>query len=208
MDTFHVDPWNSRDNVEQRVQRRIRRNRVDLVQLGGELTNPEDRDRAVRLSWIRNTSCTTTQTCNSVRSSEVASKVGSVLETDHSRVGRAEQEITISFGVCFRLCSDKHRRGRRVFLTFPWTWNVLTTWPIQSVISEALFLCVREVKKGILTNCADTRSFGWSVSLLQVSHVSASGAVVICKPVCVPCGVSVERFNSGRLGVQLQSSRR
>ena len=44
VDTFHVDPWDSRDNVEQRVQRRIRRNRVHLVQLGGELTNVEDRD--------------------------------------------------------------------------------------------------------------------------------------------------------------------
>ena len=30
VDTFHVDFWNSRDNVEQRVQRRVRRNRVDL----------------------------------------------------------------------------------------------------------------------------------------------------------------------------------
>ena len=49
VDTFHVDPWNSRDNVEQRVQRRFQRNRVDLVQLGGQVTNPEDRDTAVRL---------------------------------------------------------------------------------------------------------------------------------------------------------------
>ena len=32
---------------------------------------------------------------------------------------------------------------------------VLTTWPIQSVISEAPFLCAREGKKGNLTNCAD-----------------------------------------------------
>ena len=49
-----------------------------------------------------------------------------------------------------------HRRGGRVFLTFPWTWNVLTTWPIQSVLNEAPFLCAREGKKGILTNCVDT----------------------------------------------------
>ena len=35
--------------VEQRVQRRFRRNRVDLVELGGQVTNPEDQDTAVRL---------------------------------------------------------------------------------------------------------------------------------------------------------------
>ena len=48
VDTFHVDPWNSRDNVEQRVQRRVRRNRVDLVQHGGQVTNPKDRNTAVK----------------------------------------------------------------------------------------------------------------------------------------------------------------
>ena len=31
VDTFHVDSGNNRDNVEQRVQRMVRRNRVDLV---------------------------------------------------------------------------------------------------------------------------------------------------------------------------------
>ena len=41
-------------------------------------------------------------------------------------------------------------------MTFPWHWNVLTIWPIQSVINEAPLLCAREGKKGILTNCADT----------------------------------------------------
>ena len=48
MDTFHVDSWNSRDNVKQRVQKRVRRNRVDLVQLGGQVTNPEDRYTGVK----------------------------------------------------------------------------------------------------------------------------------------------------------------
>ena len=51
---------------------------------------------------------------------------------------------------------DQHRRGGILFQTFPWNWNVLTTWPKQSVISEALFLCARDGKKGILTNCVDT----------------------------------------------------
>ena len=36
------------------------------------------------------------------------------------------------------LVRDQHRLGGRVFLTFPWNWNVLTTWPVQSVINEAL----------------------------------------------------------------------
>ena len=49
VDTFHVDPWNSRDIVEQRVQRRVRRNRVDLLQLGGQVTNPKDWNTAVKL---------------------------------------------------------------------------------------------------------------------------------------------------------------
>ena len=54
------------------------------------------------------------------------------------------------------LTRDQHRRGGRVFLTFPWNWNVLTTWPIQSVLDEAPFLFAREGKRGILTNCVDT----------------------------------------------------
>ena len=90
VDTFHVDPWNSRDNVEQRVQRRVRRNRVDLVQHGDQMTNPKDRNTAVRLRGCKKTSRTRTQTCNSVRSSKVASKAGRVLETDDSRGDRAE----------------------------------------------------------------------------------------------------------------------
>ena len=35
----------------------------------------------------------------------MTSKAGRVLETDYSQVGRAEQEITISSGVCCRLGS-------------------------------------------------------------------------------------------------------
>ena len=46
-----------------------------------------------------------TQTCDRVRLSEVATKAGRVLRTDHFRNGRAEQEITISSGVCCRLGS-------------------------------------------------------------------------------------------------------
>ena len=119
VDTFHVNPWNSRDNVEQRVQRRVRRNCVDLVQAWWPDDESKGPEHSCQTSWIQNTSRTTTQTCNSVRSSKVASKAGRVLETDDSRGDRAAD-----------LARDQHRRGGRVFLTFPWNWNVLTTWPI------------------------------------------------------------------------------
>ena len=70
VDTFHVDPWNSRDNVEQRVQRRIRRNRVDL----GTVWWPDDESKGLehscQTSWTQRRHVTTTQTRNSVRSSE------------------------------------------------------------------------------------------------------------------------------------------
>ena len=127
VNTFHVDPWNSRDNLEQRVQRRVRRNRVDLVQVGGQVTNPEDRDTAVRLRGYKTRHVQQHRLPTSVRLSEVASKAGRVLETDYSRVGRAEQSL-------LAYVAD---------LAFPWKWNVLTTWPIQSVISEApFFVCL------------------------------------------------------------------
>ena len=100
VDTFHVDPWNSRNNVEQRVQRRFRRNRVDL----GQVTNPEGRDTAVRLRGHKKRHAQQHRLAT-VRSIEVASKAGRVLETDHSRVSRAEQEITISSDVCCKLGS-------------------------------------------------------------------------------------------------------
>ena len=67
-----------------------------------------------------------------------------------------------------------------MFLTFPWNWNVLTTWPIQSVLTEAPFLCARESKnpdKNVLTPL---------VWLVDLSRVSTSGAVLTRKPVCVP----------------------
>ena len=89
------------------------------------------------------------QQCQIERGGEQA---GSVLETDHSRVDRAEQEITVSSGVYCRLGSGPATSWWKS----TWNWNVLTTWPIQSVINEAPLLCAREGKKGILTNCADT----------------------------------------------------
>ena len=105
------------------------------------------------------------------------------------------------------LARDQHRRGGRVFLTFPWNWNVLTTQPIQSVLNGAPFLCAREGKKGIQTNCVDTaRLVGRSrccKSLVSQRLVQSSLANLF-----VSHEVSVERFNSGRLDAHLRSSRR
>ena len=84
---------------------------------------------------------------------------------------------------------DQLRRGERVFLTFPWNWNMLTTWPIQSVINEAPFLCAREGKKGILTNCADTARVGRSrccKSLVSRRLVQSSLAnLFVSREVCL-----------------------
>ena len=90
-DIFHVDPWNSRDNVEQRVQRRVRRNRVDLVQLGGQMTNPKDWNTAVKLRGykIRHVQQHRLAT---VSDRAKSSKAGRVLESGDSRGDRAEQE--------------------------------------------------------------------------------------------------------------------
>ena len=156
VDTFHVDSWNSRDNVEQRVQKRVRRNRVDLVQLGGQVTNPEDRYTAVKHRGYKT---------RHVQQHRLATVSGRARW--RAKLEESWRPITLALVVQNKksqsllayvadLARDQHRRGGRVFLTFPWNWNVLTTWPIQSVINEAPFLCAREGKKGILTNCADT----------------------------------------------------
>ena len=131
-------------------------NRVDLVQLGGHVPNPKDRYTAVRRRGGKT---------RHVRQNRLATV------SDRSR-WRAKLEeywrpITLALVVHNKksqsllayvadMARDQHRRDGRVFLTFPWNWNVLTTWPIQSVTNEAPFLCAREGKKRILTNCVDT----------------------------------------------------
>ena len=163
VDTFHVDLWNSRDNVEQRVQRGIRRNRVDLVQLGGQMTNPKDWKHSCQTSWTQKTSRTTTQTRNSVRSSKVTN-AGRVLETNDSCSDRAEQEITISSGVCCRLGSGSASSWwKSVSDVSVELERVDYLAQLQSVLTETPFLCAREGKTGIQTNCVDTaRLFGRS----------------------------------------------
>ena len=48
VDVFHVVPSHSRDSVERRFRKQCLVNRVDLVQLGGHVTNPEDPYTVVR----------------------------------------------------------------------------------------------------------------------------------------------------------------
>ena len=111
VDTFHVDSWNSRDNVEQRVQRRFRRNRVDLVQFGGQVTNPEDRDTAVRLRGYK------TQHVQQHRLATVS---------DRARWRESWRPITLALVVQNKksqsllayvadLARDQHRRGGKCF---------------------------------------------------------------------------------------------
>ena len=99
VDIFHLVV---RDSVEQRVRQECLMNRVDLVELGGQVSNPKDPYTAVtrrggRTRHVRQNRLATV--------SEVASKTGRVLKTHHSGGDRAEQEIAISSGVCCRLGS-------------------------------------------------------------------------------------------------------
>ena len=177
VDIFHLDV---RDSVEQRVRQKCLTNRVDLVQLGGHVSNPKDPYTAVRRRGGRTRHVRQNQLATVSDRTRWRAKL-----TTLALVVKNKKSQSLLASVA-DLARDQHRRGGRVFLTFPWNWNVLTTWPIQSVINEAPFLCAREGKKGILTKLCWHRSFGWSVSLLQVSRVSTSGAVLTCKPVCVP----------------------
>ena len=191
LDIVHVDPWNS--DVEQRGQRKIGRNGVDLEQLG-QNTNPKDWNTSCQTSWKQNTSRATTQTCNSVRSSEVATKAK--LEESWRPVTLAmivqNKKSQSLLAYVTDLARDLHRRGGRVFLTFPWNLNVLTTWPIQSVKCEAPFLSAREGKKGILTNCVDTTRLvcrsRCCKSLVSLCLVQSSLAKICLSPMRCVCG--------------------
>ena len=135
---------------------RFRRNRVDLEQLGGQMTNPKDWNTAVQLRGHK-------------RRHVQQHRLATVSDRARWRATLEESWRPMTLAVIVQnkksqsllayaadLARDHHRRGGREFLTFPWNWNVLTTWPIQSVLTEAPFLCAREGKRGILTNCVDT----------------------------------------------------
>ena len=127
------------DHVEQRVQRRVRRNSVDLVQLGGQVTNPKDWNTAVKLRGYK---------IRHVQQHRLATV------SDRAR-WRAKLEdswrpITLALVVQNKksqsllvyvadLARDQHRRG-----------------------GEARLSCARDGKKGILTNCATARLVGRS----------------------------------------------
>ena len=140
VDIFHVDPSHSQDSVERRVRKQCLMNRVDFVQHGA---CDESRGSAhcCQRSWWQGTSCATGPTCHSLRSNKVASKIGRTLETHHFSVGHVEKSRSHVASVA-DLDRDQHRHGGRVVVTFPWTWHVLATWPIQSVLTEApFFVC-------------------------------------------------------------------
>ena len=124
VDTFHVDPWNSRVNVEQRVQRRVRRNRVDLVQLGGQMTNPKDRNTSVKLHGYK------------IRYVQ-QHRLATVSDRARRRAKLEESWRPMTLAVIVQnkksqsllakiadVARDQHRRGGRVSLTFSWNWNV------------------------------------------------------------------------------------
>ena len=130
--------------------------------------------------WMQSTSRAAGETCHSVRSDKVASKIGKILETLTSVCGK--KKITISSGLC---CSTVV--VEEWFSHFLGNWNVLTTWPIQSVLTEAPFLCARKGKKGILTNCADVGPSlleNWLVSreVCQWNISSQQESVHTCDP--------------------------
>ena len=138
-------PLDLRDSVEQRVRRKCLMNRVDLVQLGGQVPNLKDPH-----TTVRRRGCKTRH----VRQNRLAAvsdrtKWRAKLEESWRPTTLAlivQDKKSQSFlAYVADLARDQHRRGR-VFLTFPWNC-VLTTWPMQSVLNEAPFLCVREVKK-------------------------------------------------------------
>ena len=153
VDILHV---NLRDSMDKRVRRECLMNRVDLVQLGGQIPNPKDPYTAVT-----HRGCKT----RNVRQNRLATvsdrtKWRARLEESWRPTTLAlvvqDKESQSLLAFVADLARDQHRRGGRVFRTFPWNWNVLTTWPIQSVLNEAPFLCARERKKRILTHCVDT----------------------------------------------------
>ena len=135
--TLFTSTWNSRDNVEQRVQRRVRRNRVDLVQLGGQMTNPKDRNTAVKLRGYKIRHVQHRLATVSDRARLRAKLEESWRPTTLAVIVQNENSQSLLAYIA-DLARDKHRRGGRVFLTFPCT-----------------FSCAL-VKERILTNCADT----------------------------------------------------
>ena len=186
MDTFHVDPWNSRDNVEQRVQRRIRRNRVDrrIRRIRTQLSDAVEAGHAT---------CDKTGSpqCQIERTRWRAKLEESWRPTTLALVVQDKKSQSLLAYVA-DLARDQHRRGGRVSLMFPWNWNVLTTLPIQSAPTEAPFLCAREGKKGIMTNCVDTaRLFGRSrccKSVVSQRLVQSSLANLCVCPMWCVCG--------------------
>ena len=152
VDIFHLD---LRDSVEQRVRRKCLMKSVDLVQLGGQVPNLKDPYTAVRRRGCK-TRCVRQNRLATVsdRTKWRARLEESWRPTTLALVMQDNKSQSLLAYVA-DLARDQHRFGGRVVLTFRWSWNVLTTWPIHFVLNEAPFLCACEGTKGILTNCVD-----------------------------------------------------
>ena len=122
-------------------------NRVDLVQLGGQVSNPNNpytavRRRGCKTRHVRQNRLATV----SDRTRWRARLEESWRPTTLALVVQDEKSQSLLAYVA-DLARDQHRRGGRVFLAFLWNWNVLMTFPIQSVLIEAPFLFARERKE-------------------------------------------------------------
>ena len=144
VDIFHVD---LRDSVEQRVRRKGLMNRVDLVQLDGQVPNPKDPYTAVRRRGCK----TGHVRQNILATVSDRTKWRARLEESWRPAALAlvvqDKKSQSLLAYVADLARDQHRRCGKVFLTLPWNWNELTTWPSQSVLNESPFLCARERKE-------------------------------------------------------------
>ena len=125
---FRVD---LRDSVEQRVRRKCLMTRGDLVQLGGQVPNPQDPYTAVRRRGCK------TRHVQHNRLATVSDRTKWL-----ARLQDKKSQSLLAYVA--DLARDRHRRGGGVFLAFLWNWNAWTTCPIQSVLNEALFSCRKE----------------------------------------------------------------
>ena len=122
-------------------------NRVDLVQLGEQVPNPKDPYAAVRRRGCKTRHVRQNRIARvSDRTKWRARLEESGRPTTLASVVQDKKSQSLLAYVA-DLAHDQHRRGGSVFLTFRWNWNVLTTWPIQSVFNEDPILCAREGRK-------------------------------------------------------------
>ena len=142
VDIFHADPSHSRDSVEPRVRRKCLMNRVDVVQLGGHVTNPEDpytvvRDRGCKARHVRQNRLATV----SDRTRWRAKLEESWRPTTLALVMRDRKSQSLLAYVA-DLARDHHRRGGRVVLTFRWFGSCVTFCFVSPRFSQTLVVAM------------------------------------------------------------------